>query len=115
MFKYCFSHYRFLFGNVTIHIILTSNPHDTLSAMPGKMFVQMYSNLECGSDLAEEQSMGKRQVGEEEGKRQSGKIGKAFPLFHKFKSTVGLTSLLCYNTVKVYTQMIAYSDSYQTS
>ena len=56
-----------IFGNVTVHIVLTSNPHHTLSVMPGKVFVQMYSNLEWETDLAEEQPMGKRQVlGEEE-------------------------------------------------
>jgi len=33
-----------------------------LSVMPGKVLVQMYSNLEWETDLAEEQSMRKRQV-----------------------------------------------------
>lgn len=45
---------------------LCSNPHSTLSIMPGKVFVQMCSDLEQQTELAEEQSMGKRQVlGEE--------------------------------------------------
>lgn len=45
---------------------LCSNPHDTLSVMPGEVFVQMYSNLEQETELAKEQPMGKRQVlGEE--------------------------------------------------
>lgn len=38
--------------------------------MPGKVFVQMYSNLDWETDLAEEQSMGEREVlGEEEGEQ----------------------------------------------
>lgn len=49
---------------------LCSNPHDTLSVMPGEVFVQMYSNLEQETELAEEQSMGKRQVlGEEKNEK----------------------------------------------
>lgn len=51
--------------------------------------VQMYSNLEWETDLAEELSMGKRQVlGEKEGEWQSDKIGNVFSLQHKFKLIV---------------------------
>lgn len=45
---------------------LCSNPHGTLSVMPGKVFVQMYSNLKWETELVEQQSMGKCQLlGEE--------------------------------------------------
>lgn len=35
-----------LFSNVTVQIALTHYPYDTLSLIPGKVLVQMYSNLE---------------------------------------------------------------------
>lgn len=60
----------YVFSNVTAHIVLTYKPHGTLFVMPGKVFVQMYSNLDWETDLAEEQSTGEREVlGEEEGER----------------------------------------------
>lgn len=68
---------------------MCSNPHSTLSVTPGKVFMQMYSNLEWETELAEEQSMGKRQVlGEEKEEQKSEKIGNALPLQHKFKLVV---------------------------
>lgn len=48
--------------------------------MPGKVFVQMYGNLEWKTELAEEQSLGKRQVLGKEKEGKSGKIGNALPL-----------------------------------
>lgn len=57
--------------------------------MPGKVFVQMCSNLEWETELAEEQSMGKRQVlGEEKEEWKCDKLGNALPLQHKFKLIV---------------------------
>lgn len=68
---------------------LCSNPQGTLSVMPGKVFVQMYSNLEWETKLVEEQSVGEWQVlGEEKEEWKRGKIGNALPLQHKFKLTV---------------------------
>lgn len=52
--------FYYLLGNVTVHIVLTSNPHNTVSVTPGKEFVQIYSAAEWETGLAEEQLMGKK-------------------------------------------------------
>lgn len=35
-----------VFGSVTVRIVFTSNFHSTLSVMPGKLFMKIYSNLD---------------------------------------------------------------------